>query len=84
MDSFSSSYSSSPEQQVSVEELILIEQSLTQEERRARYRCGSNFVTVDTLPTWQESIKNIEEKSDPLPGIVSNPEINKKMILMRG
>lgn len=37
--------------------------NLSLEEKRKRYACGSKFVTLDQIPTWQDYQKTLPGKS---------------------
>jgi hypothetical protein len=66
---------------------VLVEQSLTTEERRARYRCKDKFVTPDKLDEllWNRLAPSLPKSDQPvLPDIVANEKINSKVVLMRG
>jgi hypothetical protein len=65
-----------------VEAMILEEQSLTLEERRARYRCGKRFVTAEQIEPWTETGKRIEPA--PVRQYPVNAAVNAKVCLMRG
>lgn len=45
-----------------VEEAWKHEQSLSLEERRQRYKCGSKFVALDKIPHWESVVEETLEK----------------------
>jgi hypothetical protein len=65
-----------------VKQMVLEEQSLTLEERRARYKCGTGFVTAEQIEPWTETGKLIAPA--PAPQYAVNAAVNAKVCLMRG
>ncbi len=75
----------SEEQGPSVEAMVLEEQSLTLEERRARYKCGGRFVTEDKLVAWDETWAGLDPRLlEVAPLYAFDAELNSKVCLMRG
>ncbi len=70
---------------VDVEAMIQEEQSLTLEERRARYKCGARFITAEQIPSWTETSKGFDPALlNVKPEFPFNAAVNSKVCLMRG
>ena len=73
------------DEDVDVEAMVLEEQSMTLEERRARYKCGTRFITPEQIEPWAETSKKLD------PALLKvkaeypvNAAVNSKVCLMRG